>query len=105
MSEQGITYASGEEAVEGWVKSVAGIVEGCVEIHLSEVLKRKYGNSQLSGTMIFTLPDGTITGHITCVLKYMLNVVYGTEMTGMDLVDHLISEIKKLDLEVSENVE
>lgn len=104
MSEQGITYASGEEAVEGWVKSVAGIVEGCVEIHLSEVLKRKYGNSQLSGTMIFTLPDGTITGHITGVLKYMLNVVYGTEMTGMDLVDHLISEIKKLDLEISEDV-
>ena len=101
MSEQGITYASGEEAVEGWVKSVAGIVEGCVEIHLSEVLKRKYGNSQLSGTMIFTLPDGTITGHITGVLKYMLNVVYGT---GMDLVDHLISEIKKLDLEISEDV-
>ena len=55
--------------------------------------------------MIFTLPDGTITGHITGVLKYMLNVVCGTEMTGIDLVDHLISEIKKLDLEVSEDVE
>lgn len=54
--------------------------------------------------MIFTLPDGTITGNITSVLKYMLNVVYETEMTGMDLVDHLISEIKKLDLEISEDV-
>lgn len=104
MSGQGITYASGEEAVEGWIKSVAGIVEGCVEIHLSEVLNHKYGNSQLSGTMIFTLPDGTITGNVTGVLKYMLNVVYETEMTGMDLVDHLISEIKKLDLEISEDV-
>lgn len=104
MSGQGITYASGEEAVEGWIKSVAGILEGCVEIHLSEVLNRKYGNSQTEGTMIFTLPDGTITGNVTGVLKYMLNVVYETEMTGMDLVDHLISEIKKLDLEVSEDV-
>lgn len=104
MSEQGITYISGEEAVEGWVKSVSGIVDGCVEIHLSEVFKRKYGNSQTEGTMIFTLPDGTITGNITGVLKYMLNVVYETEMTGMDLVDHLISEIKKLDLEISEDV-
>ena len=45
MSEQGITYASGEEAVEGWIKSVTGIIEGSVEIHLSEVLKRKYWNS------------------------------------------------------------
>ena len=104
MSGQGITYASGEEAVEGWIKSVTGIIEGSVEIHLSEVLKRKYGNSQLSGTMVFTLPDGTITGNITGVLKYMLNVVYETEMTDMDLVDHLISEIKKLDLEISEDV-
>ena len=104
MSGQGITYASGEEAVEGWIKSVTGIIEGGVEIHLSEVLKRKYGNSQLSGTMIFTLPDGTITGNITGVLKYMLNVVYETEMTDMDLVDHLINEIKKLDLEISEDV-
>lgn len=33
MSGQGIKYASGEEAVEGWIKSVVGIVEGCVEIH------------------------------------------------------------------------
>lgn len=69
MSGQGITYASGEEAVEGWIKSVAGIIEGSVEIHLSEVLKRKYGNSQSSGTMVFTLPDGTITGNITGVLN------------------------------------
>lgn len=104
MSGQGITYASGEEAVKGWIKSVAGIVEGCVAIHLSEVLKRKYGNSQSEGTMVFTLPDGTITGNITGVLKYMLNVVYETEMTDMDLVDHLINEIKKLDLEISEDV-
>ena len=35
----------------------------------------------------------------------MLNVVYETEMTDMDLVDHLINEIKKLDLEISEDVE
>lgn len=104
MSGQGIKYASGEEAVEGWIKSVAGIIEGCVEIHLSEVLKRKYGNSQSSGTMVFILPDGTITGNITGVLKYMLKVVYETEMTDMDLIDHLISEIKELDLEVSEDV-
>ena len=83
---------------------MAGIVEGCVEIHLSEVLKRKYGNSQSSGTMVFILPDGTITGNITGVLKYMLKVVYETEMADMDLIGHLISEIKKLDLEVSEDV-
>ena len=48
---------------------MAGIIEGSVEIHLSEVLKRKYGNSQSSGTMVFTLPDGTITGNITGVLN------------------------------------
>lgn len=54
--------------------------------------------------MVFILPDGTITGNITGVLKYMLKVVYETEMTDMDLIDHLISEIKKLDLEVSEDV-
>ena len=104
MSGQGIKYASGEEAVEGWIKSVTGIVEGCVEIHLSEVLKRKYGNSRSSGTIVFILPDGTITGNITGVLNYMLKVVYETEMMDMDLIDHLISEIKKLDLEVSEDV-
>lgn len=104
MSGQGIKQASGEEAFDGWIKSVIGIIQGAVEIHLSEVSMRKYENNIPKGTMIFTLPDNTITCHISGVLKYMLNIVNETKMTGMDLIDHLISEIKKLDLEVSEDV-
>lgn len=104
MSGQEIKQASGEEAFDGWIESVIGIISGAVEIHLSEVSMRKYGNNTPKGTMIFTLPDNTITGHISGVLKYMLNIVNETKMTGMDLIDHLISEIKKLDLEVSEDV-
>ena len=105
MSGQGIKQASGEEAFDGWIGSVIGIISGAVEIHLSEVSMRKYGNNIPKGTMIFTLPDNTITGHISGVLDYMIKTIHESKKTGMDLVDHLINEIKKLDLEVSEDVE
>lgn len=105
MSGQGIKQASGEEAFDGWIGSVIGIISGAVEIHLSEVSMRKYGNNIPKGTMIFTLPDNTITGHISGVLDYMIKTIHESKKAGMDLVDHLINEIKKLDLEVSEDVE
>lgn len=75
MSGQGIKQVSGEEAFDGWIESVIGIISGAVEIHLSEVSMCKYGNNIPKGTMIFTLPDNTITCHISGVLKYMLNIV------------------------------
>lgn len=104
MSGQGIMRMKGKEAVEDYLETIVSIIKGVIEIHLSEVAMRKYKNGTPNGTMIFTLPDNTITGHVSGVLKYMLNIVNESNMTGMDLIDHLISEIKKLDLEVSEDV-
>ena len=54
--------------------------------------------------IIFTLPDGTIRGNIKGVIEYLLNIVYESKTIGMDLVDLLIREIKKIDMEVSEDV-
>ena len=104
MSGQGIMRMKGEEAVEDYLETIVSIIKGVIEIHLSEVAMRKYKNGTPNGTMIFILPDNTITGHISGVLNHMVNTIYESNMKGMDLVDHLISEIKKLDLEVSEDV-
>ena len=54
--------------------------------------------------MIFTLPDGTITGHIGGVFNYMAKVINRENKKGMDLVDLIVSEVKLLDVEVSEDV-
>ena len=104
MSGQGIMLMKGKEAVEDYLETIVSIIKGVIEIHLSEVAMRKYKNGTPNGTMIFTLPDNTITGHVSGVLDYMVKTIYESNMNGMDLIDHLISEIKKLDLEVSEDV-
>lgn len=104
MSGQGIMRIKGKEAFEDYLETMVSIIKGVIEIHISEVSIRKYKNGVPNGTIIFTLPDNTITGHISGVLKYMLNIVNESNRNGMDLIDHLISEIKKLDLEVSEDV-
>lgn len=104
MSGQGIMRMKGKEAVEDYLETIVSIIKGVIEIHLSEVAMRKYKNGTPNGTMIFTLPDNTITGHVSGVLDYMVKTIYESNMNGMDLIDHLISEIKKLDLEVSEDV-
>lgn len=104
MSGQGIMRMSGKEAFEYYLETMVSIIKGVIEIHISEVVMRKYRGRIPNGTMIFTLPDNTITGHISDVLNYMVKTVHESNMKGMDLVDHLISEIKKLDIEVSEDV-
>lgn len=104
MSGQGIMRMKGKEAVEDYLKTIVSIIKGVIEIHLSEVAMRKYKNGTPNGTMIFTLPDNTITGHVSGVLDYMVKTICESNMNGMDLIDHLISEIKKLYLEVSEDV-
>ena len=104
MSGQGIMRMKGKEAFEDYLETMVSIIKGVIEIHISEVAIRKYKNGVPNGTMIFTLPDNTITGHISGVLNYMVKIIHESNKTGMDLVDHLISEIKKLDLEVSEDV-
>lgn len=104
MSGQGIIRMNGKEAFEDYLETMVSIIKGVVEIHLSEVAIRKYKNGKPNGTMIFTLPDNTITGHISGVLNYMVKIIHESNKTGLDLVDHLIGEIKKLDLDVSEDV-
>ena len=104
MSEQGFVKASGKEAVKGWLDSVFNLIAACVEIQLSDIARHKYANGLPEGVMIFTLPDGTIRGNINGVIEYLLNIVYESKTIGMDLVDLLIREIKKIDMEVSEDV-
>lgn len=104
MSGQGIMRMKGKEAVEDYFETIVSIIKGVIEIHLSEVAMRKYKNGTPNGTIIFTLPDNTITGHVSGVLNYMVKTIHESNMKGMDLVDYLISEIKKLDIEVSEDV-
>lgn len=104
MSGQGIMRMKGKEAVENYFETIVSIIKGVIEIHLSEVAMRKYKNGTPNGTIIFTLPDNTITGHVSGVLNYMVKTIHESNMKGMDLVDYLISEIKKLDIEVSEDV-
>lgn len=104
MSGQGIMRMSGKEAIADYIETIVNIVKCVAEIHISEVVMRKYRGRIPNGTMIFTLPDNTITGHISGVLNYMVKTIHESNMKGMDLVDHLISEIKKLDVEVSEDV-
>ena len=104
MSGQGIMRMKGKEAFKDYLETMVSIIKGVIEIHLSEVAIRKYKNGTPNGTMIFTLPDNTITGHISGVLNYMVKIIHESNKTGMDLVDHLIGEIKKLDIEVSEDV-
>lgn len=104
MSGQGIKQVSGEEAFENYLETMVSIIKGVIEIHISEVAMRKYRGRIPNGTMIFILPDNTITDHISGVLNYMVKTIHESNIKGMDLVDHLISEIKKLDIEVSEYV-
>jgi hypothetical protein len=104
MSGQGMGQLSGEKAVDGWANSVTNLMVGCLEIQVSTILINKYGDRKLDGTMIFTLPDGTITGHIGGVFNYMAKVINRENKKGMDLVDLIVSEVKLLDVEVSEDV-
>ena len=104
MSGQGIMRISGKEAFEDYLETMVSIIKGVIEIHISEVAMRKYKHGIPNGTIIFTLPDNTITDHISGVLNQMVKIIHESKITGMDLVDHLISEIKKLDIEVSEDV-
>lgn len=104
MSEQGFHCAKGKEAVDGWLHSVLALIGACIEIHLSDIARHKYVHGAPEGVMIFTLPDGTIRGNVKGVIEYLLNIVYESKMIGMDLVDLLIREIKKIDMEVSEDV-
>ena len=103
MSEQGFSTQSGDAAYNGWIASVSSIVSGCLEIHMSEVLHHKYGDNKPDGPMIITLPDNTITGHIAGVFRYIGEILGKRQDIGMSLVDYLISEIKKIDIEVSED--
>ena len=103
MSEQGFSAQSGDAAYNGWIASVSSIVSGCLEIHMSEVMRRKYGDNKPDGPMIITLPDNTITGHIAGVFRYIGEILGKRQDIGMSLVDYLISEIKKIDIEMSED--
>ena len=76
MSRQGVSHTRGKKAVDGLMESLTSVIKGVVEIHISEVAMRKYKNGIPNGTLIFTLPDNTITGHINGVLKYILTIVY-----------------------------
>lgn len=103
MSEQGFSAQSGDAAYNWWITSVSSVVSGCLEIHMAEVMRHKYGDNNPDGPMIITLPDNTITGHIADVFQYIWEILGKRQDVGMSLVDYLISEIKKIDLEVSED--
>lgn len=103
MSEQEIFRCTGDDAVKGWVNSIGDVISGCVEIHLSEVMRRKYGDDQPKGLLIITLPNNTITGGSPGIAKYFAEWMTQQDDIGMGLVDLLISEIKKIDIEVSED--
>lgn len=104
MKEQGLTIVNGEEGLDGFLDSVANFTVGGLEVHLSELLQRKYGDERPENPMIFILPDNTITGNVTGVMRYMAKLIAQTDKSGDDLLDLLLTEIKKVDVEVSESV-
>lgn len=99
MKEQGL---KGEEAAELLASLIQFISVG-LEIHLSDLLRRKYGDERPENPMIFILPDNTITGNMMGVMKYMVKLIAEADKFGGDLLGLLLTEIKKVDVEVSES--
>lgn len=104
MNGQGFTVVNGEEVVDEFLTSVIQFIRSGLEIHLSESLQRKYGDERPENPIIFILSDNTITGNITGVIKYMTKLIAQTDKSGGELLDFILSEIRKIDVEISENV-